>query len=148
MMKKNNLDEMQEQHLLKIEHYGMWFAFWALFASIFIQILIGLDSPLQIAGEAIILLLLSFYILFACIRNGIWDRRLKPNAKTNFITSLIAGIFVGVFNLIQGIKYGWSNPTISTSISAISTFIVTFTLLQLLSLLCKKRQQALEERSE
>lgn len=25
---KNNLDEMQEQKLLKIEHNGMWFAFW------------------------------------------------------------------------------------------------------------------------
>ena len=31
-MKKNNLDEMQEQELLKIEHNGCWLAFWGLLA--------------------------------------------------------------------------------------------------------------------
>ena len=30
---KNNLDEMQEQKLLHIEHNGCWLAFWALLAA-------------------------------------------------------------------------------------------------------------------
>ena len=29
-MKKSNLDEMQEQELLKVEHNGCWIAFWGL----------------------------------------------------------------------------------------------------------------------
>ena len=33
MKKKNKLDEMQEQKLLRIEHNGCWFAFWALIAA-------------------------------------------------------------------------------------------------------------------
>ena len=32
-MKKSNLDEMQEQELLKIEHNGCWLAFWGLLQS-------------------------------------------------------------------------------------------------------------------
>ena len=36
-MKKNNLDEMQEQELLKIEHNGCWLAFWLLFASMAVE---------------------------------------------------------------------------------------------------------------
>ena len=32
-MKKSNLDEIQEQELLKIEHNGCWLAFWGLLQS-------------------------------------------------------------------------------------------------------------------
>ena len=35
--KKNNLDEMQEQKLLKIEHNGCWLAFWGLFIVLIAQ---------------------------------------------------------------------------------------------------------------
>ena len=35
--KKSNLDEMQEQELLKVEHNGCWIAFWGLLAAIIIQ---------------------------------------------------------------------------------------------------------------
>ena len=34
--KKSNLDEMQEQELLKVEHNGCWIAFWGLLAAIII----------------------------------------------------------------------------------------------------------------
>lgn len=37
VMKKNNLDEMQEQELLKIEHNGCWLAFWGLLAVMAVQ---------------------------------------------------------------------------------------------------------------
>lgn len=35
--KKSNLDEMQEQELLKVEYNGCWIAFWGLLAAIIIQ---------------------------------------------------------------------------------------------------------------
>ena len=34
---KNNLDERQEQILLKIEHNSFWMAFWLLIAAMLIQ---------------------------------------------------------------------------------------------------------------
>lgn len=94
---KNNLDEMQEQKLLKIEHNGMWLAFCALLAAIIIQAFIGeANFGEKTIGENIILLILSLYISISCAKNGIWDRKLKPTALTNFLVSCAAGIFTGL----------------------------------------------------
>lgn len=49
---KNNLDEMQEQKLLKIEHNGVWFTFWGLLFAILIQVVLGgKDLFRNIVGE-------------------------------------------------------------------------------------------------
>ena len=58
MMKKNrtnNLDEMQNQKLLKLEEYGFWVMFWALAVSIVVQLIIG-GTIKEVLGEIIILL--------------------------------------------------------------------------------------------
>lgn len=84
--KKSNLDEMQEQELLKVEHNGCWIAFWGLQAAIIIQsILFGSQDCKTLAGEGIVFIVLSIYIAVACVRRGIWDRRFQMNAKTNLI---------------------------------------------------------------
>jgi len=86
MKQKNKLDEMQEQKLLKIEHNGVWLAFWGLLLMIIIQTIAGRGNALQyMAGEFIIFMALSIYLLAACLKNGIWDRRLAPNLRTNFM---------------------------------------------------------------
>ena len=90
---KSNLDERQELKLLKIEHNGCWIAFWGLLIVMAIQMIVGNDSIKNLAGEGAVLMSLAFYLLVACIRNGIWDRRLKPNFKTNVIVSSIAAVF-------------------------------------------------------
>ena len=36
-MKKSNLDERQEQELLRIERNGFWLAFWLLVGAVLIQ---------------------------------------------------------------------------------------------------------------
>ena len=88
-MKKNksNLDERQELKLLKIEHNGCWFAFWGLLAVMLVQLLLGNNDAKNLAGEWIVFMSLCVYLLTACIKNGIWDRRLKPTLKTNTIAS-------------------------------------------------------------
>ena len=80
MSKKNNLDEMQEQKLLKIEHYGFWLAFWGLAAVIIMQVIMTKDVSnisTKLAGETLVFLLISIYTLVACLVNGIWDRRVN-----------------------------------------------------------------------
>ena len=93
MMKKNKLDEMQEQKLLKIEHNGMWIAFWGLLAAILFQTIFEKGN---FTGEWIVFMVMSLYTLFACIKNGIWDRRLEPNLKTNLLISIIPSAIVGI----------------------------------------------------
>ena len=99
--KKNQLDEMQEQKLLHIEKNGFWFAFWALGISIIVQmILFKGEAASHIAGEWLVFMCMCVYQVAACLRAGIWDRRLKPDAKTNAIISVIAGLATAVINSI------------------------------------------------
>lgn len=103
---KNQLDERQEQKMLRIEHNGCWFAFWALAAALVIQMLLFKDAWEHMAGEYIIFMCLGVYILAASIKNGIWDRRFAPSQKVNFIISSVCGIFAGIiFFVIKYIEY-------------------------------------------
>ena len=94
-MKKSNLDEMQEQALLKIEHNGCWLAFWGLLAAMALQMVMRVPGR-QMLGEWIVFMALSLYIVIACLRKGIWDRHLKANRKTNLIVSLLAAVATGI----------------------------------------------------
>ena len=93
---KSNLDELQELKLLKIEHNGCWLAFWGLLAVILTQIAIGNDSKQDLSGEWIVFMCLALYLTVGCIRNGIWDRKLKPNFKNNIMASSIAAVVMGI----------------------------------------------------
>ena len=51
--KKNQLDEMQEQTLRKIESRGFWLMWWGLFAIMIFQLMMQADIS-QMAGEWIV----------------------------------------------------------------------------------------------
>jgi len=101
---KNNLDEMQEQKLLQIEHNGCWFAFWALFISMTVQSIIFNNQFQYVIGEWIIFMCLCIYLGVTCIKNGIWDRRLKADPKTNTVISLVGGLVMAVIMFIMAYK--------------------------------------------
>ena len=102
MMNKNsNLDERQEQALLKIEHNSCWLAFWGLLIALLVQqVAFGADLD-RIIGELVVFMMLSVYLGGACMREGIWDQRLRPDAKTNAAISGIAGLVMGVVMFMQ-----------------------------------------------
>lgn len=70
--KKNQLDEMQEQTLRKIESRGFWLMWWGLFAVMIFQLMMQADIS-QVAGEWIVFMAACLYTLEECLRNGIWD---------------------------------------------------------------------------
>ena len=143
-MKKNNLDEMQEQALLKIEHNGCWLAFWGLLAVMAIQMVMGVPGT-QMLGEWIVFMVLGLYIVIACLRKGIWDRHLKANRKTNLIISLLAAAAAGILITV-------SNPYLSepldyvlvAGMSGRFTFVLCFIALSLSMKLYKKRREKLD----
>ena len=150
-MKKteNKLDEMQEQRLLHIERNGCWFAFWALLISIFVQMLIfGPGNFKEIAGEWIEFMILAIYLSAACLRNGIWDRRLKPDLKTNLAASLIAAIAAGgILAVINFVSYTEVEAAVITFVLfAIVVFVLTFIALSISAKIYKKRLQDMESR--
>lgn len=146
---KSNLDEMQEQKLLKIEHNGCYLAFWGLLVAIMVQSVIGGENVLRnLAGEWIMFMALSIYLVIACLKNGIWDRRLKANTKTNFLISLCAGIVIGaIFYFVSLINYGDQVGAIATAIvMLIVLFVMVFVVLCINTAIYKKRTAKIEKK--
>ncbi|MGI6013781.1 MAG: DUF6773 family protein [Oscillospiraceae bacterium] len=144
---RNNLDEMQEQKLLHIERNGAWLAFWGLLAVLVIQLIIyGFGDWKALVGEWVVFMGLALYLLVACLKNGIWDRRLKPEPKTNLLCSLIAGGCCGVlFFFISYRNYGKLIGSICTGVFML-LFVTGLSMIALTvsTALYKKRVRQLE----
>lgn len=144
-MKKSNLDEMQEQALLKIEHNGCWLAFWGLLAAMALQMVMRVPGR-QMLGEWIVFMALSLYIVIACLRKGIWDRHLKANRKTNLIVSLLAAVATGILVTL-------SNPYLSEPLDYVLvagliggfTFVLCFAALSVCTKLYRNRRNKLDK---
>ena len=145
-MKKSNLDEMQEQALLKIEHNGCCLAFWGLLAAMGIQMLLKVPGKAML-GEWIVFMALCVYLLAACLRQGIWDRHLKANPKTNLVVSAVACVAVSIFfgvlfreNASELLDY-----LLISAIPGVAVFILCFALMTVCSALYKKRREKLDQ---
>ena len=144
-MKKSNLDEMQEQALLKIEHNGCWLAFWGLLAAMALQMVMRVPGR-QMLGEWIVFMALSLYIVIACLRKGIWDRHLKANWKTNLIVSLLAAVATEILVTL-------SNPYLSEPLDYVLvagltggfTFVLCFAALSVCTKLYRNRRNKLDK---
>ena len=145
---KSNLDEMQEQELLKIEHNGCWIAFWGLLIAIVVQSIAfrNMDSR-TLAGEWIVFMVLAFYLSIACMRRGIWDRRIPMNTKANLIVSAIAALALGAITAITVFR-NFQKPAgtfPAALITAAITFVLCFIALTLTMKETEKRKERLEE---
>ncbi len=150
-MNKNNLDEMQEQELLKIEHNGYWLAFWGLLIAIVAEtVFFGPADFKTLAGEWIVFMVITVYLAVACIRKGIWDRHLQMNTKTNLITSAIAALALsGIMGIITLKRYNKPAGTAAAVlISAVITFVICFAVLTIAMRLTRKRNSELEQEPE
>lgn len=152
-MKKNKsiLDERQEQALLKIEHNGCWLAFVGLFAAILVEMIVfGFDFR-TLAGEWIVFMALSFYLVIDCLRNGIWDRKLKANFRTNLLVSLIAGAVFGLAMFLVLFRLFENKPAGAIAggvISGVFVFGLCLLTLSALSAVYRRKQRRLEAEEE
>ena len=151
MKKTSNLDERQEQKLLEIESKGCWFAFWGLLASMVVQLIAyGYDMS-RMAGEWIVFMALALYLAFACLKNGIWDRRLKADARTNLIASLVAGLGLGVVNFLSVWGRHPDKPIGSAAsgiFSAIFAFAMCYAVITIFAGIYRKKTNELEREDE
>ena len=138
--KRDNLDEMQKQTLLKIESCGFWALWVLLLAALIIESLLGF-TPREMAAEWFIFMLGCAYSVLSDLRAGIWDRRLKPNTKTNAAVSVVGGVAVFVWGLIKF-------AVLQAVIMGVCTWVLCFALLQLSMKAYKKRHAELENPKE
>lgn len=149
--RKNNLDEMQEQTLLKLESRGFWISWCALLAVMAAQLLIyGAEANQHLRGEWLVFMLASVYMVAACIKQGLWDRRLKPNFKTNLLLSLLAGVVAGGFmGLYNYRSFGAAESAWWTvALVGIFSFVLCLFALSLSAASYKRRREKLDEKEE
>ena len=148
--KENQLDEMQELKLLKIEHNGFWLAFWGLLAAMAVQILLIGQEFRYIAGEWIMFMVLCLYVGIATARAGIYDRHIQIGWKSSLLISLIAGFVFFLFQFsVTYSRYGMLVGSLAgAAISAVIVIVVCFIGLMLTGRYVKKRQDALEAEDE
>lgn len=106
-----------------------------------IQSILGVTARAMTA-EWILFLLSCVYMLVECIRNGIWDRHIKPNTGANLVSSLVAGIGLFLFTFAKG--HYWPGALMAGVFAA----VLCFSALQFTVLLYKKRYDQLENPEE
>ena len=144
----NHLDEMQEQKLLKLESRGFWLLWWGLLAAMAVQLLVyGVEAFRLLLGEWVVFMLSSVYVTVACIKQGLWDRKLKPNFQTNLLMSLLAGVVSGGFMGIYSYRSFGAAEAAFWTVALVGgcTFVLCLLALSLSAAAYKKRRQKLDE---
>lgn len=148
---KTNLDEMQELSLRRIESRGFWLLWSGLLLAIAAQGLIyGPEAMEHLKGEVIVFMAACVYEVAASIRGGIWDRRMKPNFKTNLLLSCLGGALTGLFIGLANLR-SFGNPSVallSGVIAGAFTLALCMLALSVLSGVYKKRHAQLEDESD
>lgn len=145
-MPKNKLDEMQEQKLRKSESLGFWIAITGLGVVTGFQFGIGLDFS-HIAGELFLAAILFVYSFCTGYKNGIWDRYLAPNTKTNVICSLFMGGCAAFVCWLATSDLGWTKSEVTQAVilASVATFVFFFLLSSFSLMLYKRRRKQLDE---
>ena len=146
--KKNNLDERQEQIMLQIEHAGCWIAYWGLLISILVQEIVYRGDFHYIVGEWIVFFILCIYVLTGCIKNGLWDRHIKPTMKNNVIASLIGAGVIFLFTFLMIIRNFPDKPVGAVAaglISAAVVFVLCLIALSAAKRATEKKKEELEK---
>ena len=146
-LKRDNLDEMQKQTLLKIESRGFWALWVLLLAALIIESLLGFTLR-EMAAEWFIFMLGCAYALISDLRAGIWDRHLKANTKTNAAVSVVGGAAVFVWGFIKFAEFGMGVAVLLAVFMAACTWVLCFATLQLSMKAYKKRHAELENPKE
>ena len=145
--KRENLDEMQKQTLLKIESRGFGALWVLLLAALIIESLLGF-TPREMAAEFFIFMLGCAYALISDLRAGIWDRHLKANTKTNAAVSVVGGAVILVWGLIKFAEFGMGVAVLLAVFLGVCTWVLCFATLQLTMKAYKKRHAELENPEE
>lgn len=135
--KKNQLDEMQEQTMRKIESHGFWLLWGSLLAAWIVQTVFGAVD--KAAGEWVVFMIGCIYMVVACLRNGLWERHFSDTPLANAVYSLVAAVAV---TLISGFSSGY---WVGAAFAGVFAGILCFALLQLCVALVRKRREHLDD---
>lgn len=151
MHRKNQLDERQEQELLRIEKNSFWLLYFLTTAVILFRRFTG--GWQLMSGEEICLLVVSVYLVAACLRRGIWDRRLKADLATNLRVSVAVALAAGCIGTVTVCRMAsraieaWLGCLIFGIFFA-STFVLALGALSFCTAIYRRRMRALEDQGD
>lgn len=148
---KNNLDERQELMALKIAERSFQIMFFGLALAIIVQNFLCRENVIKyVAGEMVILCAGGAYQVVASIRRGIWDRRIKATAKSNFVVSFVSSaVTAAVVGIINYVRFGMGEAALASAvIFFVSIFILCYIVLSVMLIVYKKKNRELEEEKE
>lgn len=135
------LDERELQEMYRIEHRGLWGMYTLLCASVIVQLLFGAGFA-QMAGEMIVIAVVSVAMIIAYARRGIWDAHSRPSAKGNAVYAALSSVGVAVITL------GRRGSLPRAALAGGAMFILCFALLSLLMAYVRRRQKKQEQMLE
>jgi len=136
--KKPVLDEREMLEMYQAEHFGLWFMYGLLCASILVQMFMG-AAITQMAGEIIVLIVSSVAMVIAHVRRGIWDTDSRPSMRGNAGYSIGAGICVTVLQMVL------KGNLLAALITGICTALLVFAVLTALMQYMMRRQAQKEK---
>ncbi len=138
LQRKNVLDEREMQEVYRIEHSGLWLMYALLCAAVVVQLLLGAGLA-QMAGEMIVIAVVSVVMIVAYARRGIWDTDARPSVRGNALYALVAALGMGIVSL------GRSADFVRALAVGAAMFALCFLLLTALMLYVRRRQRLAEQ---
>ncbi|MBR4038624.1 MAG: hypothetical protein IKJ11_00830 [Clostridia bacterium] len=139
--KKPVLDEREMLEMYQAEHFGLWFMYGLLCASILVQMFMG-AAIAQMAGEMIVLVVSSVAMVIVHVRRGVWDTDSRPSIRGNAGYSVGAGVCVTVLQMaLRG-------NLLASLITGICTALLVFAVLTVLMQYMMRRQAQQEKELE
>ena len=146
---KNQLDEMQERTMLTIESRGFWLVWSLLLAVLLGEGMLGFTMR-EMAGTWVVFMIGCVYIIAACLRAGLWSRRIKNNTGTNVLLSLVGAAAIGVFTFVRMSAFDvpLAIHLACAAIAAGFTFVLALAALLLCGAAYRKRHEELEKEAD
>ena len=132
--KKNQLDEMQEQTMRKIESHGFWLLWGSLLAAWIVQMMFGAAD--KAAGEWVVFMIGCIYMVVASAQ---WFR--TPPSDTAPANAVFSGGCGGCYVDLRFSHGYW----VGAVFAGVFTGILCFALLQLCAALTRKRREHLDD---
>ena len=135
--------------MLTIESRGFWLVWSLLLAVLLGEGMLGFTMR-EMAGTWVVFMIGCVYIIAACLRAGLWSRRIKNAAGTNVLFSLVGSAVIGVFTFVRMSAFDVPLPIhlACAAIAAGFTFALTLAALLLCGAAYNKRHEELEKEAD
>ena len=135
--------------MLTIESRGFWLVWSLLLAVLLGEGMLGFTMR-EMAGTWAVFMIGCVYIIAACLRAGLWSRRIKNAAGTNVLFSLACAAVIGVFIFVRMSAFDvpLAIHLACAAIAAGFTFALALAALLLCGAAYNKRHEELEKEAD